>query len=80
MRLTLDRAGPLYHAIYTQRANTQRINSRSKELGVKRPKVRNLETIHNLNTLPLPGHQCTGGAAIRTLNTSLLSKPIRLVA
>ena len=41
----------LYHAVYNQRTSTERINSRSKELGIKRPKVRNLDSIRNLNTL-----------------------------
>jgi hypothetical protein len=45
MRVTLDRQGPLYKAIYNQRTSTERINSQSKELGLKRPKVRNLNTL-----------------------------------
>jgi hypothetical protein len=45
MRVTLDRQSPLYKAIYNQRTSTERINSQSKELGLKRPKVRNLNTL-----------------------------------
>ena len=51
MRVTLDRDGPLYHAIYDQRSSSERINSQSKERGIKRPKVRHLEAGRNLNTL-----------------------------
>jgi hypothetical protein len=36
MRVTLDRDGPLSHAISNQRTSTERINSQSKELGIKR--------------------------------------------
>ncbi len=50
-RVTLDRDGPLYHAIYTQRTSAERINSRAKELGIERPKVRNARSVANLNTL-----------------------------
>ena len=51
MRVTLDRQGPLYHAIYTQRTCCERINSQAKELGIERPKVRNGRSVANLNTL-----------------------------
>jgi hypothetical protein len=50
-RVTLDRHGPLYHAIYTQRTACERINSQAKELGIERPKVRNGRSVANLNTL-----------------------------
>ena len=50
-RVTLDRDGPLYHAIYTQRTSAERINSQAKELGIERPKVRNARSVANLNTL-----------------------------
>jgi hypothetical protein len=50
-RVTLDRDGPLYHAIYTQRTSCERINSQAKELGIERPKVRNARSVANLNTL-----------------------------
>jgi hypothetical protein len=51
MRVLLDRQSPLYQAIYDQRTSTERINSQSKAMGIKRPVVRNLRSIHNLNTL-----------------------------
>ncbi len=51
MRVQLDRIGPLYKAIYTQRTSCKRINSQAKELGIDRPKVRNRCSVANLNTL-----------------------------
>ncbi len=51
MRITLDRTGPLYQALYTQRTCCERINSQAKELGIERPKVRNSHSVCNLNTL-----------------------------
>jgi hypothetical protein len=51
MRVTLDRSGPLYNAIYRQRTCAERINSQAKELGIERPKVRNIHSVRNLNTL-----------------------------
>ena len=50
MRVMLNRQGPLYHAIYTQRTSCERINSQAKELGIERPKVRNRSSVENLNT------------------------------
>jgi hypothetical protein len=50
-RVTLDRDGPLYHALYTQRTCCERINSRAQALGIERPKVRNGRSVANLNTL-----------------------------
>ena len=41
MRALLDRSGPLYHAIYTQRTCAERINSQAQALGIERSKVRN---------------------------------------
>lgn len=51
MRALLDRDGPLYHAVYTQRTACERINSRAQALGIERPKVRNGHSVANLNTL-----------------------------
>jgi hypothetical protein len=51
MRVTLNRDSPLYKAIYTQRTSCERINSQAKELGIERPKVRNGQSVANLNTL-----------------------------
>jgi hypothetical protein len=49
--VTLDRDGPLFQALYTQRTGCERINARAKELGIERPKVRNGRSVANLNTL-----------------------------
>lgn len=51
MRVLLDRDGPLYHAIYTQRTSCERINSQAQALGIERPKVRNGRSVNHLNTL-----------------------------
>jgi hypothetical protein len=51
MRVLLDRHGPLYQSIYRQRTSTERGNSQSKAAGLARPKVRNLASVRNLNTL-----------------------------
>jgi len=51
MRVTLDRDGPLYHGIYNQRTAAERINSQAQALGIERPKVRNIHSVRNLNTL-----------------------------
>jgi hypothetical protein len=51
MRVTLNRDGPLYHVIYNQRTSAERINSKAQALGIERPKVRNIHSVRNLNTL-----------------------------
>ena len=50
MRITLDRTSPLYKVIYNQRTCCEQINSQAKELGIERPKVRNINSVRNLNT------------------------------
>jgi hypothetical protein len=80
MRVTLDRDGPLYHAVYDQRTSTERINSQSKELGIKRPKVRNGDSIRTLNTLTYLVINARALRRVRDLNASLLTTPVRLVA
>jgi hypothetical protein len=80
MRVMLDRDGPLYHAIYDQRTNTERINSQSKELGIKRPKVRNSDSIRNLNTLTYLVINARALRRVRRVNASLLSRPLKRVA
>jgi hypothetical protein len=51
MRVTLDRTSPLYKVIYNQRTCCERINSQAKALGIENPKVRNIHSVRNLNTL-----------------------------
>jgi hypothetical protein len=50
-RVLLDRTSPQYHAVYNQRTACERINSQSQALGIERPKVRNIRSVRNLNTL-----------------------------
>jgi hypothetical protein len=50
-RATLDRTSPLYKGIYNQRTSCERINSQAQALGIERPKVRNIHSVRNLNTL-----------------------------
>ena len=80
MRVTLDRDGPLYHAIYDQRTSTERINRQSKELGIKRPKVRNIDSVRDLNRLPYLVINARALRRARNSNASLLTMPVRLVA
>ncbi len=80
MRVTLDRDGPLYHAVYDQRTSTERINSQSKELGIKRPKVRNIDSIRNLNTLTYLVINARALRRAREINANLLSMPVKMVA
>jgi hypothetical protein len=51
LRIELDRTSDDYKAIYKQRTATERINSQAKEWGIERPKLRNGQSITNLNTL-----------------------------
>jgi len=51
MRALFDRSGPLYKALYMQRTCCERINSQAKDLGIERPKARNIRSIRRLNTL-----------------------------
>ena len=50
-RVTLDRDGPLYHALYHERTGCERVNARAKELSIERPRVRNGRSVAHLNTL-----------------------------
>ena len=50
-RHELDRNSAAYQAVYRQRSATERINSLAVELGIERPKLRNRQSITNLNTL-----------------------------
>lgn len=51
LRHTLDREDPAYKNIYRQRTATERINSQAKEFGIERPRLRNQDSIRNINTL-----------------------------
>ena len=51
LRVTLNRHSDEYKAVYKQRTSAERINSQAKALGIERPKLRNVESVRNLNTL-----------------------------
>ena len=80
MRVTLDRDSPLYKAIYAQRTSTERINSQSKALGIKRPKVRNIHSVRTLNTLTYLVINARALQRARALNASLLTTRLGKVA
>jgi len=80
MRVTLDRESPLYKGIYNQRTSTERINSRSKALGIKRPKVRNIRSIRTLNTLTYLVINARALQRVRALNASLLTTRLGKIA
>ena len=73
MRVTLKRDSALYQAIYNQRTSTERCNSHSKALGLERPKVRNLHSVRNLNTLTYLLINAQALQRARTLNASLFT-------
>jgi hypothetical protein len=72
MRALLDREGPLYHAVYTQRTACERINSQAQALGIERPKVRNIRSVRNLNTLIYLVINMQALAKVKSINTGLL--------
>lgn len=51
MRVWLDRQAEPYKQLYNQRTAAERINSQAKALGIEAPKVRNINSVVNLNTL-----------------------------
>ena len=75
MRSRLDRDTPLYHAVYNQRTAAERINSQAKELGIERPRVRNIRSVRNLNTLIYLVLNVRALARARAINAGLLSTP-----
>ena len=79
MRVTLNRDSALYHAIYNQRTSTERCNSHSKALGLERPKVRNIHSVRNLNTLTYLIINAQALQRARTINASLFTTMLRNV-
>ncbi len=51
MRVRLDRQSDPYKSLYNRRTAAERINSQAKALGIETPKVRNINSVINLNTL-----------------------------
>ena len=80
MRALLDRESPLYQAVYTQRTCCERINSQAKDLGIERPKARNIRSVRRLNTLIYITINAKALQRARTLNASLLMPTISQVA
>jgi hypothetical protein len=72
MRVLLDREGPLYHAVYTQRTCCERINSQAQALGIERPKVRNGHSVAHLNTLIYIVINVRALAKAKSINRGLL--------
>jgi hypothetical protein len=72
MRVLLDRQSPLYHAIYTQRTSSERINSQAQALGIQRPKVRIGHSVANLNTLIYLVINAKALAKAQSINRGLL--------
>lgn len=72
MRVTLDREGPLYHAIYNQRTSCESITSQAQTLGIERPKVRNGCSVANLNTLIYLVTNAKALAKAQSINRRLL--------
>jgi Transposase DDE domain len=80
MRVTLDREGPLYQAIYHQRTACERINSQAKDLGIERPKACNLRSIRTLNTLIYLTINIKALQKAQEINASLLRFPLPLAS
>ncbi len=80
MRVTLDRESPLYQGIYKQRTSCERINSQAKELGLERPKARNLRSIRMLNTLIYLTINIKALQRAQDINASLLRFPLPLAS
>jgi hypothetical protein len=73
MRVTLDRQGPLYQAIYRQRTSTERANSHAKkQFLLDHPLVRNFSSVRHLNTLTCILINLKALQRARSINASLL--------
>src|SRR6266699_495161 len=73
MRVTLDRQGPLYQAVYRQRTSTERANSHAKlQLLLAHPLVRNFRSVRNLNTLTFMLINLKALQRAKSMNASLL--------
>ncbi len=72
MRAMLNRESPLYHVIYNQRTACERINSQAQAFGIERPKVRNIHSVRNLNTLIYLVINVRALAKAKSINKGLL--------
>lgn len=75
MRATLDRHADAFKTIYRQRTSAERINSLTTALGIERPKVRNAQSIHRLNTLTYIVINVRALQRVRALNASFPHPP-----
>ena len=75
MRATLDRHADDYTAIYRQRTSAERINSQATALGIERPKVRNAQSVHRLNTLAYIVINARALERVRALNAAYPRPP-----
>lgn len=80
MRVTLDRESPLYQVIYTQRTSCERINSQAKDLGIERPKARNIRSVRTLNTLIYLTINIKALQKAQGINALLLRFPLTLAS
>lgn len=71
MRVQLDRQSDEYKRLYKQRTAAERINSQAKELGIERPKVRNMRSVTNLNTLVYLVINARALCRVRHLNSAM---------
>jgi len=79
MRVTLDRDGPLYQAVYRQRTSTERANSHAKkQFLLDHPLVHNFRSVRHLNTLTCLLINLKALLRAKSINASLLSTiPLR---
>jgi hypothetical protein len=70
MRATLDRQADAYKTIYRQRTSAERINSQATALGIERPRVRNAQSVHRLNTLTYIVINARALQRVRSLNAT----------
>jgi len=75
MRATLDRQSDAFKAIYRQRTSAERINSQATALGIERPKVRNAQSVHRLNTLAYIVINARALERVRALNAAYPRPP-----
>lgn len=75
LRATLDRRSDAFKAIYRQRTSTERINSQATALGIERPKVRNAQSVHRLNTLTYILINARALQRVRALNAAYPRPP-----
>ena len=79
MRVQLDRQSDPYKQLYNQRTAAERINSQAKALGIETPKVRNIHSVVNLNTLTYLVINARALQRVRKLNLEKARTPNKLI-